>query len=64
MKKTHTKIKPIINYSEIGRRLGITPQYVGQLLDPKNKRKNPERIKSIRDLVHNELQNFKHGKAA
>lgn len=62
MKKTRSKIKPIINKSEIARRLNLTPQYVGQLLN--GKRHNQERIREIESVIHNELHNFKRGKAA
>ncbi|KAB2967546.1 helix-turn-helix domain-containing protein [Zoogloea sp.] len=60
--KTPLKIKPIINKSEIARRIGITPQYVGQLLN--GKRHNAERIQQIERVIHSELRNFKRGKAA
>ncbi len=61
MKVKH-KIKPIVNNAEIARRLGITRQYVGQLLN--GKRHNAERIRDIEALIHGELRNFKRGKAA
>lgn len=64
MMKKSRKNKTIINYAEVGRRLGITRQYVGQLLNPKNKRKNPARLKAIHDLVNNELHHFNQTKAA
>jgi len=65
MTKTRSKIKPIINKSEIARRLQLTPQYVGQLLNPNDKkRKNPDRLKAIGDLIHSELHLYKKGKAA
>ncbi|NUN68860.1 MAG: helix-turn-helix domain-containing protein [Bacteroidetes bacterium] len=60
--KSKNKIKPIVNNAEIARRLGITRQYVGQLLN--GKRHNAERIRDIEALIHGELRNFKRGKAA
>lgn len=64
MPKSRSKIKPIINKAEVARRLGLTRQYVGQLLNPKNKRKNPKRLSEISKLIHEELHELKRSRAA
>lgn len=60
--KSKLKIKPIVNKAEIARRLGLSRQYVGQLLN--GRRHNAERIQEIERVIHSELHNFKRGKAA
>jgi transcriptional regulator with XRE-family HTH domain len=62
MKKSSSKIKPIINKAEIGRRIGISRQYVGQLLN--GKRHNVDRIREIETVIHKELHLYKRTKAA
>lgn len=57
MPKTHKKTKPIINKSEVARRMGVSSMYVGLLLT--GKRGNAERLRQIEEIVHSELRNFK-----
>ncbi len=59
MKKSPSKIKQksIINKAEVGRILGVSRQYVGQLLN--GRRHNAERIAQIEQVIHSELGNFK-----
>lgn len=54
MAKRGNKIKSIINKSEIARRLGLSPQYVGQLLN--GKRKSAKRLQQINDLIKSALK--------
>jgi DNA-binding transcriptional regulator YdaS (Cro superfamily) len=62
MTKSKHKIKPIVNKAEIARRIGLSKQYVGQLLN--GKRHNAARIREIESVIHSELHNFKRTKAA
>ena len=53
MAKDLTKIKPIINATEVARRLKLSQSYISRLLA--NKRKNIRRQQQIRELITAEL---------
>lgn len=61
MAKTMKKIKRIVNQSELARRIGVTPQYIGMLMS--GKRTNRKRIAQIQEILSRELNGIR-GKAA
>jgi len=57
MTKNFAKIKPMVNQSEIARRLHVDKSYVGLLFS--GKRKSKKRIEQIRKMLLKELDVLK-----
>ena len=54
MKRLAARNKPLVNYSEVARRLGIHPSYVSKLMN--GTRVSVRRMKQIDDLLHKEFR--------
>jgi len=48
------KIRPLMNLSEVARRLGVTEQYVGQLFS--GVRNSEKRLRQIRKMLKREFR--------